>query len=244
MHSKTRISAAAAALALWAGAAHAAPPATITYGGFLTTDTGAPVTIATDLTFRFYDSAIGGSQVGTADVVTVTPSADGFFTAIVGTTIAGFPSLFQNPVFMSVQVQGDAAEMAPRIPITSVPSALAVANFTPLLTAANTWTATQTFSGQVAMGYERVQGASVTISNPNGVCPNYANGTCFWANATATCPVGKRVIGGGCLTAGIIGRQNVEGSFPSADNQWFCYGNAGAATGSSLQAYAICARMQ
>jgi len=126
MYRKTTLAAFSAALGLWAGTALAAPPTTITYSGFLTSNTGTPVTIATDLTFRFYDAASLGTQVGTADVVTVIPTSDGYFTAIVGTSIASFSGLFDTPVWMTVQVEGDAAEMTPRIPITSVPSALSV----------------------------------------------------------------------------------------------------------------------
>lgn len=117
----------AAALSLaFALPARAAPPAAFTYSGFLTTPAGAPVTAATDLTFRFYDAAAGGAQVGASEVVTVTPGADGYFAAVVGGGVSGFAGLFSGPVWMTIQIQGDAAEMAPRIPITSVPSALAV----------------------------------------------------------------------------------------------------------------------
>jgi hypothetical protein len=298
MYRKTILAAWSAALAVWAGAVGAVPPATFTYGGFLTTDAGAPVTVATDLTFRFYDAAVGGSQVGTADVVTVTPNSDGYFTAVVGAGIAGFPNLFETAVWMTVQVEGDAAEMTPRIPITSVPSALAVqwggvtnvpapcaagqylrgydavgnavcagdANSGGTVTsitagsglsggtitgtgtlslntaAANTWTANQTFSGQVIVGLEMVVSTTVQISSNNGTCANYGNATCYYGSATATCPTGKRTLGGGCGVFGTIARHNVESSYPTASS-WVCYAN-GSETGSQLRAYALCARLQ
>jgi len=125
MYRNTILAATFAVLGLWAGSAHAAPPAVITYGGFLQDGGGNAVTTASELTFRFYAAPTGGSTVA-SETITVAPSPEGYFSAIVGGGIGGFPGLFDGQVYMSVQVAGDAAEMSPRIPITSVPSALAV----------------------------------------------------------------------------------------------------------------------
>ncbi len=124
MYRKTTLAAFFAALALWAGAARAAPPATITYGGLLTTSGGAPVTTATDITFAFYASPTGGSALA-SELHTVTPGADGFFSQIVGASIGSFALVFEQQIYMGITIQGE-SEMTPRIPITSVPSALAV----------------------------------------------------------------------------------------------------------------------
>ncbi len=114
------------ALLLTAGLAQAAPPAVITYGGFLLDGAGAPVTAPTSVTFRFYTSATGGTALASQNL-TVLPSSEGYFSQVLGSGVTGFDALFQSPsVYMGVQVESDTAEMSPRIQITSVPSALSV----------------------------------------------------------------------------------------------------------------------
>jgi hypothetical protein len=210
----TILAAFAAALALWAGTVGAAPPATFTYGGFLLTDAGAPVTTATDLTFRFYDAAIGGSQIGTADLVTVTPSAEGYFTAVVGTGIAGFPALFEIPVWMTVQVEGD-AEMTPRIPITSVPSALAVP-----------WSGVTSVpapcpAGRYLQGYDAVG---------NAVCAGDANSGGTVTSITAGSGLsGGTITGSGTIAISSAGCTNGQ-VLKWSGSAWACAADAGGTT--------------
>jgi hypothetical protein len=112
----------AIALLLTAGTARAAPQI-FTYSGFLADGAGNPVAAASTLEFSFYSSATGGGALAT-ESVSVLPNADGYFSAIIGGTVA-LPS-FASQLYMSVKFQGDASEMDPRIPLTSVPSAMSV----------------------------------------------------------------------------------------------------------------------
>lgn len=121
MSSTSRV-ALAIALLLTAGTARAAPQI-FTYSGFLTDGAGTPVTAASTLEFGFYSTATGGTALAT-ESVSVLPNADGYFSAVIGATVP-LPS-FASQLYMSVKFQGDASEMDPRIPLTSVPSALSV----------------------------------------------------------------------------------------------------------------------
>jgi len=121
--SRTSRSALAIALLLGANVASAAP-AIFTYSGFLSDSGGTPVTTATDLTFRLYDAETTGNLLGGPETLTVTPNADGYFSVVVGAGMTGLEALFADQLFMSVEVQGDAGELDPRIPLTSVPSAM------------------------------------------------------------------------------------------------------------------------
>jgi hypothetical protein len=111
-----------AALLASTATARAAPPATLTYSGFLSDAAGNPVTTATTLTFRLYAAATGGAPLF-QEAIAVVPGSDGYFSAVVGAGATVVPlAEFDAPRFMSVQY-GSEAEMAPRIALTSVPSA-------------------------------------------------------------------------------------------------------------------------
>lgn len=143
--SRTSRIAVAVTLLLAAGVARAAVPLTFTYSGFLTDTAGAPATAATTLRLNFYDALTAGTLLGYEDVGVV-PNSEGYFSVIVGTgyvagTVATFEGLFAFPTFMAVRYQGDATDMDPRVPLTSVPSAMAVA-----------WTGVTGFPGQTCGG--------------------------------------------------------------------------------------------
>lgn len=120
----------AVALLLTAGNAGAAAPQIFTYSGFLTDGAGNPVTASSTLEIKFYDALTAGNLLG-SETVGVLPNADGYFSVIVGTgyvpgTVASFDALFASQTWMAIRFQGDAADMDPRIPLTSVPSAMSV----------------------------------------------------------------------------------------------------------------------
>jgi primosomal replication protein N len=99
----------------------------LTYSGYLRDASGKVVTTATTITFRFYSVAEGGTAVW-EDAIGVVPSADGYFSAIIGATESNplLPSDFLAQLWLGLQVSTDVAEMTPRTRLTSVPYALAV----------------------------------------------------------------------------------------------------------------------
>lgn len=119
----TKLAAALAALAL-AGSARAG---VLTYAGYLQDAAGQPVTTATTMTFRFYPAAAGGAAVW-EDVVTVTPGADGWFSAVLGASAGNTLDVadFGQQLWLALQVSTDAQEMAPRTRIGASPYALTV----------------------------------------------------------------------------------------------------------------------
>lgn len=120
----SKIAAALAALAVSA-AAHAG---VLTYSGYLQDAAGKPVTTATTISFRFYPAPAGGTTVW-EDVVTVTPGADGWFSAVLGASAANplDAADFAQPLWLALKVSTDAQEMLPRTQLGTAPYALAVA---------------------------------------------------------------------------------------------------------------------
>lgn len=113
-----------AAALLAALPARAAPPQVMTYSGYLKTSAGAPVAVATDLTFRLYTASSGGA-VAWSETVSVTPSADGWFSAVIGTTTALPFSILDQDLYLSLQVGSD-AELTERARVTPSHAALTV----------------------------------------------------------------------------------------------------------------------
>jgi len=119
----------AAALALLAvlvlapQAGFAAVPQTINYQGSLSDSVGDPAVGPVDITFRLYDSLSAGtllwSEAHTGVVLT-----NGVFNVTLGATTAFGANLFDNQVYLSIQVAPDIDEMTPRQPITAVGYAL------------------------------------------------------------------------------------------------------------------------
>lgn len=102
----------------------AAPPQVMTYSGYLKTSGGSPVTVATSITFRLYASAGGGASVW-SETVSVTPNPDGWFSAVIGTTMPLPFGILNQDLYLSLQVNTD-AEFAQRARVTPSPSALTV----------------------------------------------------------------------------------------------------------------------
>lgn len=113
-----------AALALCAGTARAAAPAPyLSYSGYLLDGAGQPVTSLSTLQFNFYTTA-GGTTPVYSDSLTVTPSSDGYFTAIIGVNTALDPATFKVALWMGIKVNSDPVEMSPRVQLTSEPYSL------------------------------------------------------------------------------------------------------------------------
>lgn len=104
-----------AGLALHSSTAYSQVPETINYQGSLSDDGGNPINATLNILFTLYDAEVGGSvhwQEGQA--VTVT---DGLFSVQLGANTP-ITSLFAVPLFLGVQVEGD-AEMTPRQALTA-----------------------------------------------------------------------------------------------------------------------------
>lgn len=105
-------------------AAHAG---VLTYSGYLRDAGGEPVSVATPITFRFYPGPAGGAAVW-EDTVTVLPDADGWFSALLGASALNplAAAAFGEPLWLALQVSGDALEMSPRTAVGTAPYALTV----------------------------------------------------------------------------------------------------------------------
>jgi hypothetical protein len=104
-----------------AGLARADIPKTISYQGYLTTDTGTPVSGDKSMVFSLYTTASGGSSVWTENQSPVTVT-NGVYQVILGSEQLLNLS-FDVPYYLGVAVDRD-PEMLPRQPLTSVPYAL------------------------------------------------------------------------------------------------------------------------
>jgi hypothetical protein len=95
-------------------------PNSLVYQGRLTTNTGTPITAATNVTFAIYSASTGGSPLWTSGSVSVTPDANGVFTAELLAISAG---VFDGTKrYIGITIAGD-AEMTPRQLLTSAPYA-------------------------------------------------------------------------------------------------------------------------
>jgi hypothetical protein len=121
---QTAIRIALAAALLAAAPAGAAPPQVMTYSGYLKNSSGGPVTTATNITFRLYTFQSGGTSVW-SETVSVTPSGDGWFSAVIGTTSSLPFGILNQDLYLSLQVGAD-AEFTQRARVTPSHAALTV----------------------------------------------------------------------------------------------------------------------
>lgn len=100
--------------------AMAAPPATITYQGYLTAESGAPVMTPVAMTFSLYADSTGGSAIWSefhpSEVV-----SNGNYSVLLG-TITPISLPFNTVYYLGVAI-GSNPEMVPRQVLSSVPSA-------------------------------------------------------------------------------------------------------------------------
>ena len=99
-------------------------PNTLSYQGVLRKTDGSPVDDTFAMTFRLYAAASGGTALHTETISDVVVR-EGLFTVLLGDQAGqAIPaSAFKAPLYVSVQVGGD-AEMAPRQRIAPVPYAV------------------------------------------------------------------------------------------------------------------------
>lgn len=108
------------AIVLLISGAAAQAPTSLIYQGRLTTSTGTPITVATNVTFSIYAALTGGSALWTSGSMSVTPDANGVFTAEL---LAISASVFDGTKrYIGITVAGD-TEMNPRQVLTSAPYA-------------------------------------------------------------------------------------------------------------------------
>ena len=101
---------------IFSSISQSAIPSTINYQGYLTDSIGTPISATVSIKFSIYDVAAGGSALWT-ETQDVSVS-----NGIYGVNLGGSIPLtlpFDIPYYLGVQVGGD-AEMAPRMPLTSV----------------------------------------------------------------------------------------------------------------------------
>ncbi len=90
-------------------------PYHLTVQGRLTDPNGNPITVATNVTFKMYNFASGGSPLYTEGPVSITPSSNGLFTYLLGSNVTWDDTtvqLFSNKIYLGVTVASD-AEMTP-----------------------------------------------------------------------------------------------------------------------------------
>lgn len=104
-----------------APAAHAAIPDLINFQGRLTTTAGAPVTTTVPVVFRLFTASTGGSPVYT-ETHSVTPDADGVYSADIGSVTPLTGVNFDQPLYLGVTVNGETLSARERL--TASPYAL------------------------------------------------------------------------------------------------------------------------
>jgi hypothetical protein len=109
------------ALLLWGIVAWGAPPATISYQGYLKDSAGKPLTTELKVTFRLYGS-LTGSDLLWEETQAVTP-LNGVYRVELGTGAALDKLPFDRQYFLGVTVDAD-PELTPRQPLTAAPYAI------------------------------------------------------------------------------------------------------------------------
>ena len=99
-------------------------PQTLNHQGYLTDNGGAPINGQPTVTFRIYDVATGGSHLWEDSIPVDVVS--GRYSVILGETPAAplDPAIFSKQLYLGVQVSGEAAEMTPRVKLSSTPYAI------------------------------------------------------------------------------------------------------------------------
>lgn len=95
-------------------------------------------------------------------------------------------------------------------------------------------------AGQTNVGLERVF-AQYSL-NSTATCHAHGNLTCYYGTGSVSCPVGKRVLGGG--SSGSNARYGHIGqSFPGSNTTWTCSASYDLAN-NTRNCYALCARLE
>lgn len=108
---------------LIAGEISAAPPSTINYQGFALDSQASPLDGVFDVTFSLWGDLTGPSQLWTE--IQMVSFDNGTFSVELGTILPLSPTIFSQPVFLSVKIGTD-PELSPRKPLSTVPYAFRV----------------------------------------------------------------------------------------------------------------------
>ncbi len=96
------------------------------------------------------------------------------------------------------------------------------------------------FTGNIDIGLERVT-TSYTLSSMSASCHSHGNLQCYYGSGSVTCPVGKRVIGGGTSgSSGLFG--SIAVAAPVSDTTFSCGASYDIAN-ATRTCYAICANI-
>ena len=96
-------------------------------------------------------------------------------------------------------------------------------------------------NGTSYIGFQRVVGTPVSLTNSTPSCAMMSTGTCYYASAAAACPTGKVVVGGGCSCSSAYNCGLIR-NYPSNTTNWYC--SAVASTSSyAVTPYVNCARV-
>jgi hypothetical protein len=96
-------------------------------------------------------------------------------------------------------------------------------------------------NGTSYIGFERVVGSPVGLTNSTPSCSMMSTGTCYYASASSTCPTGKVLVGGGCSCSSAYNCGLIR-NYPYSATNWFC--SAVASTSSyTVTPYVNCARV-
>lgn len=106
------------ALLLGAATSAYAIPQLVNYQGTLTDAGGVPITVATTVEFRIWDSPSGGSELW-MESQSVTPNGSGSFNVLLGSATPIPSSAFAADAFLGIKVSPD-PEMTPRAQLVSV----------------------------------------------------------------------------------------------------------------------------
>jgi len=117
--SKARAFSIVVLLSLLAGIACAAVPGRLSYEGRLLDDSGNPVTVPKNFSFKIYDAPSSGNVIWSSSIYTVSPEAGGVFSVVLGSKgDAVSASLFGGPDrYLEATVDGEI--MSPRAQLVS-----------------------------------------------------------------------------------------------------------------------------
>ena len=94
-------------------------------------------------------------------------------------------------------------------------------------------------TGNLEIGLETVV-ASYNVTSSRA-CDIWGGATCFYGSGSVSCPVGKKVLGGGTFaSSGAYGE--ITSNYPSTSTSWSCASTYNFSTSTSC--YAICARLE
>jgi hypothetical protein len=96
-------------------------------------------------------------------------------------------------------------------------------------------------NGTSYIGYERIAGNASSLSATISSCGMIRSGTCYYGNASVSCPTGKVAIGGGCSCNSSYNCGLIR-NYASSSSSWFCSAVATSST-YSVTPIVHCARV-